>query len=98
VTVEPDDVAIHDVPERGRYELLVNGSLAGFIEYRLEDGRITLVHTQVNTEWDGRGLGSRLAAYALTDARARGLPTIVRCPFVRAYLRRHPEYGGLVVR
>jgi predicted GNAT family acetyltransferase len=43
------------------------------------------------------GVGSRLARGALEDARARGLKVTVVCPFITAYLRRHPgEYEDLV--
>jgi predicted GNAT family acetyltransferase len=96
VTVAPEEIAIRDVPERARYELAVNGELAGFLRYRLQEDRITLVHTEVDAQWDGRGLGSRLARHALDDARARGLVISVRCPFVRSYVRRHPEFADLV--
>jgi predicted GNAT family acetyltransferase len=44
-----------------------------------------------------RGLGSALVAGALDDARARGLRVVPICPFVDAYIRRHPDYADLVV-
>jgi predicted GNAT family acetyltransferase len=47
---------------------------------------------------ENKGLGARLVAGALDDIRARGLRVVPFCPFVRAYIRRHPEYADLVVR
>jgi predicted GNAT family acetyltransferase len=75
----------------------VHGALAGFLVYRLRGDRIVLVHTEVFPEFEGAGVGSGLARHALEDARSRGLGVVPRCPFVLAYLRRHPEYAADVV-
>jgi uncharacterized protein len=56
-----------------------------------------MVHTEIEPEWEGRGFGSTLAAGALDDVRVRGLKVRPLCPFVVAYIRRHPEYADLVV-
>jgi uncharacterized protein len=78
-------------PELNRYEAWVDGGLVGFAEYRLEGSRLTLTHTEVDPEHQGRGIGSRIAEFALTDVGARGLELIPRCPFIAAYVRRHPD-------
>lgn len=59
---------------------------------------IVLVHTEVAPAVEGRGVGSRLVSAALDDIRARGLRLVPICPFVRAYLGRHPEHGDLLAR
>ena len=88
---------VRDNPEESRYELLVDGRLAGFAQYRLEDERITMYHTEVEPEYEGRGLGDELAHDALDDVRRRGLTLVPLCPFIAAYIRRHPdEYLDLV--
>jgi uncharacterized protein len=79
-----------------RYEALVGDDLAGFITYRLEPGRVVLVHTETEQAFQGRGVGAALAAGALDDARARGLSVTPFCPFVASYIRHHPEYADLV--
>jgi predicted GNAT family acetyltransferase len=89
------EVEIRDVPEQNRYELLVDGVVSGFVDYRLRERTISIDHTEVDPALDGRGYGSRLARHVLDDARARGLRAIVRCPFVRTYVARHPEYADL---
>jgi len=91
----PASIEIRDVPERSRYELLVDGVVAGISVYRLRDGVMTFEHTEVDAAFEGRGLGSRLAAFALDDVRSRGLRIRVECPFIRSYIRRHPEYADL---
>ena len=89
-------IETRDRPEKRRYELLLDGRLAGVATYELDDGAITLVHTQVARSFGGRGLGSRLAKDVLDDIRARGLALRVECPFMARYIRSHPAYQDLV--
>jgi predicted GNAT family acetyltransferase len=89
-----EDVA--DNAGKRRYEILVDGQLAGASYYHDGDGARVLTHTEVGEEWEGQGLGSRLIAGALDDIRARGLSVTPVCPFTAAYIERHPEYQDLV--
>lgn len=91
-----EDLRIADNPERHRYEAFLGDSRAAYSEYELEPGRIVFTHTVVRPQYEGRGVGSRLAKFALDDARDHGLRITPVCPFVRAYLRRHPEYDSIV--
>ena len=80
-----------------RYEAHVDGELAGFAEFVLEGERIIFTHTAVEDRCEGEGIGSTLARFALDDVRARGgLRVVPRCPFIKAWIDRHPEYGDLV--
>jgi predicted GNAT family acetyltransferase len=79
-----------------RYELWTDEVLAGWIQYTRAGDVVTLVHTDVDPAFEGRGLGSVLVAGTLDDVRARGKRIRPLCPFVAAYLRRHPEYADLV--
>src|SRR5690606_17493780 len=54
-------------------------------------------HTVVETAAEGRGVGSALARTALDAARAEGLRVVPQCPFIAAYIARHPDYADLVV-
>lgn len=83
------DVA--DAPDRSRFEITVDGVLAGFSAYRRRPGRVVFTHTEIGPEWEGRGLGSILAARALASVAAAGDTVVPRCPFIAAYLRRHPD-------
>lgn len=88
-----------DRPNAGRYEALVGDAIAGFLEYRRGPARLLLRHTEVDPAFEGRGIGSALARRAVDDARAARLTVIVVCPFVRAWLARHPEdAAGIIVR
>lgn len=80
---------VHNDADR-RYELRSDGDLLGLIDYRLEPGAVSLVHTEIDPRFERQGLGTQLVAGALADLRERGLRVIPVCPFVAAYLRRHP--------
>lgn len=88
-------MTVRDVPERHRFEIDQNGQPAGFVRYRLGEGEITFVHTEVDPAFEGKGLAGQLVKAALDDARGRGLRVIPQCPYVRSYIDRHPEYADL---
>ena len=94
----PDAIEIRDVPERHRFELLLDGAVAGIAVYRLRGTSIVFEHTEVDAAYEGRGLGSKLARFVLDDARARGLRVRIECPFLRTYIKRHPGYADLLAR
>jgi predicted GNAT family acetyltransferase len=78
----------------GRFELPLGDGMA-HVDYRTENGRLVLAHTEVPQAYAGQGIGSRLARGALEHARARGVPVEIRCPFLQAYVARHPEFADL---
>jgi predicted GNAT family acetyltransferase len=79
----------------GQFEILADGKLAT-LAYSERDGKLYLIHTEVPKELGGRGYASALARTALEYAKERQLTVVPYCPFVRAYLQRHPEYKSLV--
>lgn len=79
----------------GRFEVTVEGSTA-FAAYEINCDIITMTHTIVPPEIEGRGVASGLIAAALDDARAKGRHVVPQCRFVAAYITRHPAYGDLV--
>jgi uncharacterized protein len=87
-----------DNPAELRYELWMSGAMVGLVRYTLEDGAITLVHTDIEPAFEGQGLGNVLVAGALADIRSRGLKLHPLCPFVAAYIKRHPEDADLTAR
>ena len=91
-----DDVDVRDNPDESRYEIRLAGQLVGFTEYHRHDGRIDFLHTEIDDGHEGHGLASTLIRYALDDARARHEPVEPYCPFVRAFIDKHPAYQDLV--
>ncbi|QYG94087.1 N-acetyltransferase [Iamia sp. SCSIO 61187] len=80
----------------GRYEVRVDGEVAGFADRTVRDGVMVLPHTVVDRRFRGRGLAAELVRRALDDARARGLSVAPQCWYVAEYIGRHPEDRDLV--
>jgi predicted GNAT family acetyltransferase len=91
---QPD---IYNNQQRQQFQIEIDGQLAS-LEYRLHEGTIVLMHTEVPPALGGRGIGSALAEYALNYARTHHLPVKIYCPFVAAYVRRHPEQQDIIVK
>ncbi|QUX30967.1 N-acetyltransferase [Nocardiopsis akebiae] len=87
-----------DVRDRKRYEIRIDGEVAGFAEYILTDDMVTFTHTEIDPAHEGRGLGGTLVRGALDDVRPRGLAVLPLCPFVKGWIQRHPDYADLVYR
>ncbi len=91
------DVQVTDNPAESRYEARVDGELAGFAAYQLADDLIMFTHTEVDDAFEGQGVGGALARGALDAVRADGTRQVLpRCPFIRGWIERHPDYQDLV--
>jgi predicted GNAT family acetyltransferase len=89
-------MTVRDNPAELRYELVDGDRVVGEIRYRREPGAVVLVHTEVDPGYEGRGLAGELVEGAFRDLRDRGLRVVPLCPYIRAWLRRHPEEADLV--
>lgn len=91
------DLDLKNNTDAHQYEAWSDGELAGFAAYKLADDRITFTHTVVEPAFEGKGVGSQLARFALDDVRADGSRSVVpRCPFIKAWIGKHPDYADLV--
>jgi predicted GNAT family acetyltransferase len=88
-------VEVVDNVELGRFEMAVGDEVA-FLKYRRFKNQLDLVHTEVPTALRGRGVATRLVRAVLDKARAEGASIIPTCPFVKAFVEKHPEYRSLV--
>jgi len=88
--------AVRNNTEQSRYELTVDDTVAGFVEYRDKGEYVELTHTEVDRSHEGEGLGSQLARAVLDNLRNEERAIIPSCPFINTYLKRHPEYADLV--
>jgi uncharacterized protein len=86
---------IIDNTGKRRFELAVDGHIAATY-YNISDGVITFIHTEVPPELGGKGIGSKLIRGALDQVRADGLKVIPQCPFVKAFIEKHPDYQDLL--
>ena len=89
-------VEIVDNSEQSRFEILVDGKVAGFADYRLLPTKIVFTHTEVLPEYEGQGLAGKLVGHALDASRDTGLRVVPLCPYVAKYIERHPAYQDLV--
>lgn len=86
---------VTDNRAEGRYELKAEGRTA-IAAYRLSGERIVFTHTEVPSALEGKGIGSALIRGALDQVREEGLKVVPACPFVKAYIDKHPEYSDLL--
>lgn len=80
-----------------RYEAWVGEQLAGYAQYQQQPEHIAFTHTVVQPQYEGQGVGSALVRYALDDVRGAGEHQVKPvCPFVAAWIARHPDYQSLL--
>jgi hypothetical protein len=87
--------AVRDNAQRHRFELDADGHVA-FSDYKRDGLTLTVLHTEVPAELNGKGIGSALARGLLDIARAQKLKVVAKCPFVAGYIGKHPEYADLL--
>lgn len=85
-----------DNSTESRFEILVDGKVAGFADYRLLPTKIVFTHTEVLPDYEGQGLASKLVKHALQASADAGLRVVPLCPYVAKYIARHPEFKDLV--
>lgn len=78
-----------------QFEIHTDGEIA-LLQYRFYKDDIALMHTAVPDKLSGKGIATSLAHHALEWAKEHHKKVMVYCPFVAAYLKRHPEYNELV--
>ncbi|MDA8292040.1 MAG: GNAT family N-acetyltransferase [Actinomycetota bacterium] len=88
-----DRDVLHD-DAAGRYELWLDDELVGVADYVDRDGALAFVHTEILPGRRNEGLAARLVRAALEDVVASGRRFVPVCPYVVAYVGRHPEIAG----
>ena len=91
-------VAVVDAPARNRYEITRAGVVLGHAAYQRTDQLVVFTHTEVDPAMEGQGIGGQLVRGALDHVRTLGLAVLPICPFVQAWMARHPEYADLDYR
>jgi uncharacterized protein len=91
------DFEVHRDDARGKYYAMIDGHEAHIRFAPAGDRTLDFQHTEVPREVRGRGVADALVRHALEDVRARGERITPTCPFVKAFLAKHPEYQPLAV-
>ncbi|MBW3086793.1 hypothetical protein KEM60_03022 [Austwickia sp. TVS 96-490-7B] len=91
------EIVITDNAAASRWEAVQDGQLVGFAEYVEADGVVAFTHTEVPSQFGGRGIAGKLAAASLARARERGAMVRPQCSFYAGWIARNPQYADLVV-
>ncbi|THG33397.1 GNAT family N-acetyltransferase [Naasia lichenicola] len=91
----PADSTVRFDADTNRYIIELGGAYAGFSQVVLRNDQVVFIHTVIDEKFEGHGLGSRLIKAALEDVRDKGKRIVAVCPFVTAYLTKHPEWASL---
>lgn len=78
-------------PDEKRFEIRLGDDVA-LIEYMIQGKTIIMTHTEVPTAFEGKGVAGKLAKFALDWAKDNGYKVNPLCPYVKGYIRKHPEY------
>lgn len=91
-----DTITVTDASERNRFEIHHGQDLAGFAEYRDHGRQRIFYHTEIDEQYSGKGLGSKLIRGALTDTVAAGMRIVAVCSFVAKFLESHDDFADSV--
>jgi predicted GNAT family acetyltransferase len=92
----PMHTEVRENPEHRRFELPIEGDAIAAAYYRLADGRLVFIHTEVPSEFSGMGIATELARGTFELLRESGRKAILRCPFMVHFFAKHPEYADIV--
>jgi predicted GNAT family acetyltransferase len=90
------DTEVRNNAERSRYELLLDGSVIGIADYRVEGDKVIFPHTVIDPDHRGRGLGEILVQGALDDVRPTGRTVVPYCWFVAEFIDANADYADLL--
>ncbi|NBY50955.1 MAG: N-acetyltransferase [Actinobacteria bacterium] len=94
--VSSNEYCCYPQSSASRFDIHVDGELAGFADYKLKDGVIVFPHTEIDPKFGGKGLGTTLIEFALNEIAQENLSVEPLCPFVSKYIGKHPELLYLV--
>ena len=97
MTATTPPTVVH-APASRRFEIHVDGVLAGVLEYEERDGVRDFVRTEVEPRFGGRGLAKQLVREALDDVRASGLRVRPVCSYVTRLLDENADYADIDIR
>jgi|SRR5690554_619501 len=88
-------ILLHKNEEKKRFEIEIAGSFA-FIKYTETAKNIALIHTEVEPALEGQGAAGAVVEKTLNYINTSGKTLLPYCPYVFAYIKKHPEWKRLV--
>lgn len=95
MTLDLNTIEVTENEDKKRFEAQVGDLTAVMYRYYSDDS-IVITHTKVPDELTGQGLAGHMAKNVLDESRQRGLSVVPVCPYLAAYIERHPEYQDMV--
>lgn len=92
---EFESIQLKDNKAGNRFEMIFENHLS-LIEYEINGNIIALLHTEVDPALEGRGAGTAIVEKTLKYIEEKGMKLLPLCPFVSAYIKRHPEWEKIV--
>jgi predicted GNAT family acetyltransferase len=76
---------------RGFFFIEKDGKQIGRMDIGVRNGNLTVYHTEVDPDHQGKGFSGALLNRMVNYARENNLKVIPLCEYVNAQFRRHPE-------
>ncbi|MDX1270553.1 GNAT family N-acetyltransferase [Bizionia paragorgiae] len=92
---EYNDIPLVKNEEKKRFEIEIDGHFA-FINYGEFGSQIALVHTETDPELAGKGAASAVVEKTLHYLEDKNIDLLPFCPYVFAYIKKHPEWKRVV--
>jgi len=90
------DYLVTHIKNANRFEVLLENGQTAYLNYNEFNNSLNLSHTYVPKSFEGKGIAAAIVKFALDYARKNNLSIIPSCPYVAAYIERHPEHRDLV--
>ena len=87
---------VRDNPAENRFEMPLDGGAMAVALYRVRDGKMFIVHSEVPRQFSGKGLGSKLMEGVCARLRESNRKAVPVCSFVARYFHEHPECVDVV--
>lgn len=95
--MDENNIGIAEVTSPTRFQITVDGNVAGFAQFADEGDERVFFHTVIDEAFSGQGLAGKVVSAALDQTREAGKRVVALCPFVKGYIEKHPEYADLAV-
>lgn len=88
---------VRENPAQHRFERPIHDSATAAAYYRVADGKLEFLHTEVPNEFSGLGIATELVRGTFDLLRESGRKAVLKCPFMVRFYTTHPEYADIVV-
>ena len=92
--IDPSKIEVVHNPEKKRFEMQLGDQIA-MVKYILGSSEMIFTHTEVPEAFEGHGVASKMAKVAIEYAKEKGMRIRPMCPYIAAYIKRHPEYQSI---